>query len=702
MSKRKRQTRLIFDPTAPDEDAPGSSNSGSSFSPAKVRFSSQVMKSSPLKGSSPAMTQACGRKKKKKKQKTLQDSLGKSARRRSSQRQGLSPPPSSRPQASFMPKIHGSKGLGAAATDSSEESAVEDHIAVRADSTDDEEATLPPIVNLPPRLSQSISTKLEQTIISDDDVLDDENYGGPVFSASRRDLAKVKSEDEEDSDDGPILPSSSHRKRDKAPVESDSDDAPLVPSSSRRGRKQTVKVQSDNDEDAAEDDSPIMPSSSRRRRPKVVQLDSDNEVSILSPIKRRKLIHGPTSSNKQSAETDDVQVPYPTKWPKGHRSEKQKKMELLRRRRAGEKIDKLTSSESESESGDNDMKRGLYDSDNEDGFQGLTEFYDDEEEVQAVSDGEAGSDGPTQKQSKKPTKLSKSDDNSGSDDDNLDDFVVEDDDAPLGVPAEALAAIPLEFTAQAHKPLKQQFPHVIEWLVHNKINPSFERRDPIYLNAWRKLDDEVHGLASSKFTSAAWKPIFYRALRARPKIETYEMVDGDPDKHATCEACGRSGHPATFIITFAGHPYHKDSLAEVESDSDSNSNSDDDEEEDDSSTKNDSVDTQGNPLPPNSKQWIVGSVCCSNAETAHSLIHWKHALKEWVEDRLEQDGWFAAPKLKKREKMKARKRRHLANKIVDDWQEQGIISALHSDFKQNLENARHKSTTGRGGRTYRR
>jgi hypothetical protein len=230
---------------------------------------------------------------------------------------------------------------------------------------------------------------------------------------------------------------------------------------------------------------------------------------------------------------------------------------------------------------------------------------------------------------------------------------------------------------------------VIEWLVHNKINPAFERKDPIYSNAWRKLDDEVHGLASSKFTSSAWKAEFYRTLKGRPRLEAYEMDKGDADRYDKCEACGRSGHPATWKIKFDGQPYYKDTLEDVESDSD------------DSGSDTGSVDTQGNALPSASREWVVGSVCCSNAETASSLIHWKHALKEWVEERLEDDGELSAKKLKDREKMKAKKRREAANAIVDKWQSAGIINSLYGDFKQTLQNARDKSTTGRRGQRWR-
>ena len=365
-------------------------------------------------------------------------------------------------------------------------------------------------------------------------------------------------------------------------------------------------------------------------------------------------------------------------------------MELLRRRRAGEKIDKLTSSESESD----DDRKGMYDTDSDTEFKVLKEFDDDEE------DDEQEEEEPAPRSSTKSKKKQRASEDAGPasdgnrDDENLEDFVVEDDETPLGAPA--FLDIPLEFTSQAHKPLKEQFPYVVEWLVHNRIDPAFERRDPIYTNAWRRLNDEFQGLATSKFTSAAWRPEFYRALKGRPHMEAYETDFAGGLGTDSCEACGRSGHTATRKIVFQGKPYHKDTLQEVESDTESDSGEDGDEDSDDDDRA--SVDTQGAPLAPATREWRVGAVCCSNAETAHGLIHWKHALKEWVEDRLRDEGWHAPHRVQEREALRPKKRRQLANDIVDDWRRSRVVDALYADFKSTLEHARSKATTGSRGR----
>ncbi|KAJ8123875.1 hypothetical protein ONZ43_g275 [Nemania bipapillata] len=549
------------------------------------------------------------------------------------------------PPASFMPRLHG-RGNNAVADDSSNESAAE---IGDAGCDDDDVDLLPPTQKASkshtsepqaseeseededelfirnPRSSQSVSTRLQRTVIIDDS--DNEEPEPPKLSSPRkRRRPSVSSVISLDSDDAPILPRSPAKK--------------LSP-------------------------------------PTIIELDYSDE-EIVSPPKRRKVVHHSSPSLSTSNRTPgrlkrpSAAASSPIKKPhKGHRSEKQKTMELLRRRRAGEKIDQLTSSES---SEDEQEKRGIYDSDSECEFEVLKKF-DDEEQEEVVEDQPAPRTNREKQKPKKPTDQ----DNSGSD---LDDFVTDDDDAPLGAPVD----IPLEFTSHAHKPLKDQFPFVIEWLVHNRIDPAFERKDPIYVNAWRKVDDEVSGLANSKFTSAAWKVDFNRALKSRPRLESFSLAQIGSGLYETCEACGRSGHPSTFKIIFSGSAYHKDTLVEVESESDS--------EDDDNDTA--SIDTRGMALPPITKEWCVGSVCCSNAETAHSLLHWKHALKEWVEERLEDEGWMTGEKLREREKMKAKNRRALANNIVDEWQDGGVVNALYGDFKNTLENARNKATTGRG------
>lgn len=89
------------------------------------------------------------------------------------------------------------------------------------------------------------------------------------------------------------------------------------------------------------------------------------------------------------------------------------------------------------------------------------------------------------------------------------------------------------------------------------------------------------------------------------------------------------------------------------------------------------------------------SVCKENAENAHTLIHLKYALNQWVIGSLESQGHLTIEKLAKRDEMSAKKRQKEVNHIVDKWNEEKEIKELYRIWKQQLETAQNASTTGR-------
>ncbi|KAI9847023.1 MAG: hypothetical protein M1837_003379 [Sclerophora amabilis] len=153
------------------------------------------------------------------------------------------------------------------------------------------------------------------------------------------------------------------------------------------------------------------------------------------------------------------------------------------------------------------------------------------------------------------------------------DFVVDDDDtigAPGGHPN--LNLIPLEFTRHAHKKLGEHFTDAVEWMVQNKINPAFARNDELYTTAFRKLNDLALGFTQSKFISSVWVPDFVIALRARPNFRSSYVGAGLASR---CEACNRSGHPGTSKVSFEGSPYNRDTLENLSDHEDDNSEGED-------------------------------------------------------------------------------------------------------------------------------
>ena len=160
--------------------------------------------------------------------------------------------------------------------------------------------------------------------------------------------------------------------------------------------------------------------------------------------------------------------------------------------------------------------------------------------------------------------------------DNLDEYeddFVDDENAALGVDL-GVAGVPLQYTYHANKKPFAHFKTEIEWMVHNKLNPAFDRRDEIYLLAHDKLDKEVEGYGSSKFRSSAWKENFMNALKERPEIYRIDIPTMHENK---CEACNRSGHPPKHTIILRGKPYNRDTLETI-------ANEDDDDSEDDEET----------------------------------------------------------------------------------------------------------------------
>jgi hypothetical protein len=271
------------------------------------------------------------------------------------------------------------------------------------------------------------------------------------------------------------------------------------------------------------------------------------------------------------------------------------------------------------------------------------------------------------------------------------DFIVDaDENETLG----EMENVPLAFTSFASEKPKKLFKFAVEWFVQKKINPAFAINDEIYDLTFKKLDDEIRGLAGSKFTSSAWTPDFTTALQARPEI----MVDDSPSGLALrdkCDACNRSGHPATFLIRFLNKPYDKETLEEVTSRNDGDSDDEDSNSDSDSDSQSPNHkravdrDYKGRIVPSESTEFYVGKFCTANAKTAHALSHWKYHLNEWVVIWLTSQGYCSAEALLERDKMSTRKRRKRANKIVDRMVDEGVLKTLWREFRSTADTARN-------------
>ncbi|KAK4691499.1 hypothetical protein P7C71_g5513, partial [Lecanoromycetidae sp. Uapishka_2] len=261
----------------------------------------------------------------------------------------------------------------------------------------------------------------------------------------------------------------------------------------------------------------------------------------------------------------------------------------------------------------------------------------------------------------------------GDDLDEYEEDFVDDENETIGVDL-GRAGVPLEFTYHANKKTIDHFTTEIEWMVHNKINPAFDRYDEIYLLAHDKLDTEFQGFAGSKFISSVWSQDFDKALKTRPDFYRADV----PTMHEhKCDACNRSNHPPKHRVTFSGKAYDRKTLEVIEHEGD---------EDDDS--EDSSKDEESSPSTVDEQSFFLGRFCCSNAEIAHALYHWRYALNQNVLQWLANEGHLTPEKIIEREKKPQKKRQKIANKIVDGMESTGVMRELYKQFKENLAAAR--------------
>lgn len=181
-----------------------------------------------------------------------------------------------------------------------------------------------------------------------------------------------------------------------------------------------------------------------------------------------------------------------------------------------------------------------------------------------------------------------------------DDFVLEDDDAELGVPTEE---IPFEFTRHAYKQPKEYFRDVVGWMVHNRLDPAFPRSDAMYEMAFMKLEDEVKGRAGSQLISSVWDPDFRRALLARPHME---LTAYPTEFQHSCDACRRSGHPASADMKLYGKAYSLQTLEPLSDESDEDQSEKSGGEDEDEEASGVERDRDGYVLPDQERRFYLG------------------------------------------------------------------------------------------------
>ncbi|KAG2415356.1 hypothetical protein HFD88_006547 [Aspergillus terreus] len=397
--------------------------------------------------------------------------------------------------------------------------------------------------------------------------------------------------------------------------------------------------------------------------------DSEEEPVRSSPVKRRRLLRSSEVPQTPRRELDQDQLDIEEdledlqdsvvketrtrgRLANSVRAQRQQHLEALRRRRAGDKKSTHVDdeqSEPESESAESD----------------------------AESDEESAIKQPRFRHENNDSEVESSIASNEDLDRYEDDFVLEDEDDKLGAPTD-LQGMPFEFSRHAYKQLKDYFQDAVEWMVHNQLNPAFPRSSPVYEFAFTKLEDEVRGRTGSQLVSSVWNADFRRALLARPQIEitAYPTSENHP-----CDACNRSGHPASFDIKFYGKPY---SLETLEPLTDENSDDEESEKEDDGEER----DRDGYVLPSENKRFYLGRHCKTKAEMAHTLTHWRAHLNEWVIDHLRQTGYLSDEAVIKRSHWSQKRKEKYATEAMRTMVENDEVKKLWRDFHINLRTAR--------------
>ncbi len=358
------------------------------------------------------------------------------------------------------PRKRNAKQAGSISKSSSRKGRLKTEDSASRSDEEDDIAVLPT-----PQRTEAHGTRKKQIIITDDS----EDLDVETSSSQRRSGRFLNSIDEDVSEDQ--LPSLSQIKYFPSRkgivahnLEDDEEEDILVVRSSAR-RRLRKRVEEDNEDHAPDDDDEDPISSPLKRRRMMAEGDSESDP-FTSPSKRFR--PGPIGQKgvESKAKENTMRITRQQQRNKPHRTAREKKLELLRRQRAGEKIIQLSSSESDTD----EPRQGIYDSNSD--LEVLSEFEDEEkDEAEGIEEVRRS--------------LISSNQN-----DNDDEFIVDDDDVPLGVPDHGLNEIPLEFTHHAHKPLKEHFKDAVEWMIQNKVSGTHEDLYS-YLRANRSIQRSI-------------------------------------------------------------------------------------------------------------------------------------------------------------------------------------------------------------------
>ncbi|KAL1742924.1 hypothetical protein HDZ31DRAFT_83802 [Schizophyllum fasciatum] len=207
-------------------------------------------------------------------------------------------------------------------------------------------------------------------------------------------------------------------------------------------------------------------------------------------------------------------------------------------------------------------------------------------------------------------------------------FIVEDD-------GEAPVQLPAAFSLDTFQDLAHQFKKIFQFFCHIAVRSEEERHDfmehamkneeyfAVPLKMFRR---KLIGLRDSLVAGSQWRSDFKRALEIYPEFELVQMDFAVPD----CDACHISTRMSTRIGRLAGYPYDpmgfQRDYSSVAIKDEGDSDSDDSDSDDPESPA---------ALAKLKKEFNLGRFCARRTRVFHELTHWEYALFQTM--RLEVD-----------------------------------------------------------------
>ncbi|KAJ3829026.1 hypothetical protein EV361DRAFT_877176 [Lentinula raphanica] len=404
-------------------------------------------------------------------------------------------------------------------------------------------------------------------------------------SSDTSDLGALKLEpegDEEDTEEQ--LPSPVRRGKKSLVVDSDEDESEdNAPAQRRRTRsaktKERSKTKKGDDSKKNQSNQSKAKTKAKSKQPTIILTDSDVQDS--SPPRRRKLVKGarpPAKSHSDNSEESDEVDPdsiIENRFrSRNKKTEFQKNLERLKRKKQGKPMD----SDEEEE--------------------------DEEEEEEAVVPFKGAKPGDD-----RDSLFDESDDSDESKSVDSENFIVEDD-------GTGLASLPLEFSMESHQDLSHNFKKIFQFFVHIAVHPSIERHEfmdsqmkneeyfSVPLNAARR---KIKGLRDSLVASSVWRPEFKGPLEKYPQLDLVQLDFAVPG----CDACNLGARMSTLNGRLLGEPYDRLGFEDLDI-------SDDQLEEGDSRV-----------------EFHLGRFCARRTRVYHDLSHWEYMLFKVINDEVD-------------------------------------------------------------------